>query len=198
VRKSNKEAALTREAIVSAAENHIRKNGIVETSLADVMAAAGLTHGGFYKHFRNKEHLIAEALFAAGEEIIAVIGGNMAKGGLNAVVEGYLSAAHRDATIPTCPFAALGSEMARSSDETRTAATEVVEKLLAVLGKGAPEGDATRCNAIVALSTLIGAMTLARIVTSNALSAEILESARNHLRLEYGADISRSCRAAFA
>src|SRR5215831_14719286 len=86
VRKSNKEAALTRE-------------GIVETSLADVMAAAGLTHGGFYKHFRNKEHLIAEALSAAGEEIIAVIGGNMAKGDLNAVVEGYLSAAHRDATI---------------------------------------------------------------------------------------------------
>jgi len=73
--------------------------------------------------------------------------------------------------------------MARSGDETKTAATEVVEKLLAMLGDGAPEAGAARSNAVVALSTLIGAMTLARIVTSNALSTEILESARNHLCL---------------
>jgi TetR/AcrR family transcriptional repressor of nem operon len=183
VRKSKKEAALTRETIVSAAADHIRRTGIVETSLADVMAAAGLTHGGFYKHFRNKDHLVAEALSAAGDEVVAVIGANMVKGGLNAAVDGYLSTTHRDATIPTCPFAALGSEMARCGDETRTAATAVVEKLLAVLDEGAPMGGAARGNAILALSTLIGAMTLARIVTSNALSAEILKSARDHLRL---------------
>lgn len=180
VRKSKKEAALTREAIVSAAADHIRRTEIVETSLADVMAAAGLTHGGFYKHFRNKDHLVAEALSAAGDKAVAVIGGNMAKGGLNAAVDGYLSTTHRDATIPTCPFAALGSEMARCSDETRTAATVLVEKLLAVLDEDASTGSAA---AILALSTLIGAMTLARIVTSSALSAEILESARDHLRL---------------
>ena len=184
MRKSNKEAALTREAIVAAAADHIRRTGIVETSLADVMAAAGLTHGGFYKHFRNKEHLVAEALSAAGDKVIAVIGRNMAKGGLNAAVDGYLSTAHRDATTPICPFAALGSEMARSGDETRTAATEVLENLLVVLGERAPETGAARRSAIVALSTLIGAMTLARIATSSALSAEILESARDHLCLQ--------------
>lgn len=78
MRKSKKEAALTREAIVSAAADHIRRTGIVETSLADVMAAPGLTHGRFYKHFRNKDHLVAEALSAAGDEVVAVIGGNMA------------------------------------------------------------------------------------------------------------------------
>jgi TetR/AcrR family transcriptional repressor of nem operon len=72
--------------------------------------------------------------------------------------------------------------MARSGDETRTAATKVVEKLLVVLGEGAPETSVARRNAIVALSNLIGAMTLARIVTSNALLTEILESARDHLR----------------
>jgi len=49
---------------LAAAADHIRRTGIVETSLADVMASAGLTHGGFYKHFRNKEHLVAEALSA--------------------------------------------------------------------------------------------------------------------------------------
>ncbi|HEY4042978.1 MAG TPA: hypothetical protein VGM32_14195, partial [Rhodopila sp.] len=71
----------------------------------------------------------------------------------------------------------------RSGDETRTAATEVLENLLVVLGERAPETGAARRSAIVALSTLIGAMTLARIATSSGLSAEILESARDHLCL---------------
>ena len=48
---------------------------------ADMMAAAGLTHGGFYRHFRNKEHLVSEALSAAAEKSIATIGRNMKKGG---------------------------------------------------------------------------------------------------------------------
>jgi Bacterial regulatory proteins, tetR family len=58
MRKSNKEAALTRKAIVAAAADHIRGAGIVEASVANVMTAAGLTHGGFYRHFRNKEQLV--------------------------------------------------------------------------------------------------------------------------------------------
>ncbi|MEP9380716.1 TetR family transcriptional regulator, partial [Aquabacter sp. CN5-332] len=67
MRKSNKEAAETRRAIVTTAADHIRRTGIAEASLSDIMAGAGLTHGGFYKHFRNREQLIAEALVAAGE-----------------------------------------------------------------------------------------------------------------------------------
>jgi TetR/AcrR family transcriptional repressor of nem operon len=54
LRKSKLEAAQTRETIVTAAADLIRRNGIAEASLADMMAAAGLTHGGFYRHFRNK------------------------------------------------------------------------------------------------------------------------------------------------
>src|SRR6266849_7256901 len=87
VRKSNKEAAQTREAIVAAAADHIKRTGIAEASLADVMAAAGLTHGGFYRHFHNKEHLVAEALSAAGDKTIAVVGRNMGKGGVNALID---------------------------------------------------------------------------------------------------------------
>ena len=84
MRKSKLEAAQTREAIVAAAADLIRRTGIVEASLADMMAAAGLTHGGFYRHFRNKEHLVSEALSAAGDKTIATIGRHIAKGGLNA------------------------------------------------------------------------------------------------------------------
>ena len=87
-----------------------------------MMAGAGLTHGGFYRHFRKKEHLVSEALCAAGEKAIATMGRSMRKGGLNAVVDGYLSISHRDSPMPSCPFAALGSEMARSGKETKAAA----------------------------------------------------------------------------
>jgi TetR/AcrR family transcriptional repressor of nem operon len=117
VRKSKKEAAQTREAIVAAAADHIRRTGIAEASLADVMAAAGLTHGG---------------------------------------------------------FAALGSEMAKA------AATAVLESLFAMLAEGA-SGPEARGQAIITLSTMIGAMTLARITSDTPLSEEILNRAKDHL-----------------
>src|SRR5271155_382852 len=161
LRKSRLEAAQTRETIVTAAADLIRRTGIAEASLADMMAAAGLTHGGFYRHFRNKEHLVSEALAAAGEKVIAAIGRNMAKGGRNAVVDRYLSTTHRDSPTPNCPFAALGSEMARSGKETKTAATAVLEKFFATLAGNTPDREKGRGDAIVALSTMIGAMTLA-------------------------------------
>ena len=180
VRKSNKEAAQTREAIVAAAADHIKRTGIAEASLADVMAAAGLTHGGFYRHFRNKEQLVAEALSAAGDKTIAVVGRNIGKGGVNAAVDSYLSTSHRDSPSPICPFAALGSEMARAGEETKAAATEVLERLFATLAGGASGAEA-RGQAIVGLSTMIGAMTLARIVADSPLSEEILNRAKDHL-----------------
>jgi TetR/AcrR family transcriptional repressor of nem operon len=181
LRKSRLEAAQTREAIVAAAADLIRRTGIAQASLADMMAAAGLTHGGFYRHFRNKEHLISEALSAAGEKAIATIGQKMAKGGLKAAVEAYLSTSHRDSPTPICPFAALGSEMARSRKVTKAAATEVLEKLFVTLAGDAPDPEEARGDAIVALSMMIGAMTLARIVADSDLSSEILDRAKDHL-----------------
>jgi TetR/AcrR family transcriptional regulator, transcriptional repressor for nem operon len=181
LRKSRLEAAQTREAIVAAAADLIRRTGIAEASLADMMAAAGLTHGGFYRHFRNKEHLISEALSAAGEKAIATIGRKMAKGGLKAAVDGYLSTSHRDSPTPICPFAALGSEMARSRKMTKAAATGVLEKLFVTLAGDAPDREEARGDAIVALSMMIGAMTLARIVADSDLSSEILDRAKDHL-----------------
>ncbi len=180
MRKSNEEAAHTRELIVAAAADHIRRTGIAGASLSDVMAAAGLTHGGFYRHFRNKEHLLAEALSAAGAHSNAAIGRNLAKGGINAAVEAYLSKSHRDSPTPACPFAALGSEIARSGNEMKSAATEVLEKLLATLAEG-ESGIDKRGDAIVKFSTMMGAVILARITSGTPLSKDILEHAKNHL-----------------
>ena len=146
-----------------------------------MMAAAGLTHGGFYRHFRDKEHLVSEAVFAAGQKAISTIGRNMAKGGLSAAVDSYLSTSHRDSQTPICLFAALGSEMARSGKETKAAATEVLEKLFVTLAGDAPDREEARGDAILALSMMVGAMTLARVVADSDLSSEILDRAKDHL-----------------
>ena len=69
MRKSREEAARTRKRIVTAAAGEFRKNGIVATGLNDLMKAAGLTHGGFYKHFESKDQLVAEACAEAVEAI---------------------------------------------------------------------------------------------------------------------------------
>jgi TetR/AcrR family transcriptional regulator, transcriptional repressor for nem operon len=183
LRKSKLEAAQTRDTIVASAAELIKRTGIAEASVADVMAAAGLTHGGFYRHFRNKEHLVSEALSEAGEKTITAIGQLMAKGGFNAAVDGYLSKSHRDASTPVCPFAACGSEIARSGKAAKTAATEVLDRLFATLSGRTPDhmDEEARADAIVALSTMIGAMTLARVVADSDLSSEILDFAKRHL-----------------
>ncbi|RUY59492.1 TetR family transcriptional regulator [Mesorhizobium sp. M7A.F.Ca.CA.001.09.2.1] len=181
LRKSNKEAAETRRAIVAAAADYIRRTGIAEASLSDVMAAAGLTHGGFYKHFRNREQLIAEALVAAGNASADMLGKVRAEKGRNAALDRYLSPEHRDAGTPTCPMAALGSEAARSSGKTRAAAVAVVEEMIDALAEDRFSGEA-RGEAMVDYATMIGAMTLARIASGTPLSEEILERARKRLR----------------
>src|SRR6187399_1297164 len=80
MRKSRVEAAKTRERIVSAAATEFRRHGIEATGLADLMKAAGLTHGGFYKHFESKGQLVAEACAEAGRELSERVAANTAKG----------------------------------------------------------------------------------------------------------------------
>jgi TetR/AcrR family transcriptional repressor of nem operon len=178
VRKSNKEAAETRRAIIAVAADHIRRGGIAETSLSDIMSGAGLTHGGFYKHFRSKEQLVTEALETAGavtaEQVRAVLLGE----GRDAAIDNYLSPAHRDASVPTCPMAALGSEAARAEGETKAAAAHVIEKMVSALA----DHSHSRGDAMVDYATMIGAMTLARILSDTPLSDEVLERARSRLK----------------
>ncbi|HEY1290868.1 MAG TPA: TetR family transcriptional regulator [Burkholderiales bacterium] len=181
MRKSNKEAAQTRACIVETATDHLRRTGIAGASLADIMAAAGLTHGGFYRHFRSKEHLVAEALTAAGEKTLMTLRKYAAAGGVNAAVTGYLSPKHRDSASPICPFAAFGSELRHAGDETKAAAANALEALFATLAEGSTTPEA-RSNAIATLATMVGAMTLARAVPNGAIADEILDSTRQALK----------------
>jgi TetR/AcrR family transcriptional repressor of nem operon len=187
MRKSRIEAAKTRERIVTAAAAEFRQHGIAATGLADFMKAAGLTHGGFYRHFASKDQLVAEACSAAvgmmNERVASSASRELGRKGLEAAVADYLSTEHRDNPRDGCPLAALGSEMARADPQTRAAATAGFLKLVDALAGGFDEGtpDEARRRALVAALTLIGALTVSRVVTDQALSDAILRNAEDSI-----------------
>ena len=108
---------------------------------------------------------------------------NSQRPGLKPIVENYLSPSHRDEPADGCPIAALGSEIARADPGIRAAAThsllKLVETIASQFGKTRP--DVARQRALVAAATMIGAVTISRIVTDSELSAEILREAKKQL-----------------
>jgi TetR/AcrR family transcriptional regulator, transcriptional repressor for nem operon len=185
MKKSKLETAETRRRIVKAAAAEFRKNGIHATGLCELMAAAGLTHGGFYRHFDSKDQLIAEAC-AVGME--AEVGGaavcpDFGSGGLREIAASYLSKEHRDNPSEGCLLAGLGSELARSDDKTRAAASAGVLKLAETIAGeySRTKPESAKGQALVALSAMLGAITLSRIVTDPEISAAILEYTKKYL-----------------
>ena len=199
MRKSKQEAAVTRQRIIKAAAEEFRQNGIAGTGLSDLMAAAGLTHGGFYRHFDSKDQIVAEACTAAAESLVEQLAASASRKspqrGLKAIVESYLSAAHRDEPADGCPVAALGSEIARSDEKTRAAATQAFLKLVQIIAAASDNTrpDVARRRALVAAATMIGALTMSRVVTDSELSAAILRQTERHLIRTAGANDFR-CR----
>jgi TetR/AcrR family transcriptional regulator, transcriptional repressor for nem operon len=188
MKKSKLEAAETRRRIVRTASVEFRRNGINGTGLSDLMAAAGLTHGGFYRHFGSKDQLVAEACAAAMASVLETTKAAAAhrtanNSGLQAIAESYLSTDHRDNQSEGCPLAGLGSELARGDDSARAAATAGFLKLVDVVAGqyGRTKPDVAKARALVALSAMIGAVTMSRIVTDPELSVAILEQTKKHL-----------------
>ena len=187
MRRSKQDAAETRRRIITAAAAEFRRNGITDTSNSDLMAAAGLTHGGFYRHFESKDQLVAEACDAAVRSMVdkfaAAAVGKSARRRLGAATARYLSTDHRDDPAHGCPLAALGSEIARCDEGVRSAATDGFRRLVAIIA-AQYEGtrpDLAKQRALAAASMMIGALTMSRIVTDPELSSEILSQANSYL-----------------
>ncbi|WP_422928086.1 TetR/AcrR family transcriptional regulator [Singulisphaera sp. PoT] len=178
MRKSREEAAQTRKRIVTTAAAEFRKNGVGATGLNDLMKAAGLTHGGFYKHFESKDQLVAEAYAEAMQALVERLREASSEG---PVPSRYLSARHRDNPEGGCPLASIGSELGRLDEKTRALATEGFRDLVGLVASQYGKTDAARRRALVTVSTMIGAMTMARVVDDPGLSAEILEEAAKSL-----------------
>ena len=178
---SREQAAQNRERIVEAAAQLFRERGFDGIGVADLMKAAGLTHGGFYGHFSSKDDLIAEASARALTRSLALWGklAERASGDpLSAVAGAYLTSRHRDNPGAGCLLAALGPDVSRQGPLVRRAVTGYVRSAVDLLTKLVPgkSGAARREKAISTYATLVGAMVIARAVDDRALSQEILDA----------------------
>jgi len=179
-----------RHDITSAASRLFRERGISSVSIADLMAAAGLTHGGFYGHFDSKDTLAAsaceEAFSQSSKRWARRITGKTNPGeALKALVEPYLSVSSRDKPGTGCPAAALVNDVVRepTGAAVRAAYTNGLEKLVQVLASAQLTGvdETDRERALADLSTMVGALLLSRAVRESPISEEILEAARERL-----------------
>ncbi len=119
MRKSKEEAAETRARIIRKASKEFDQHGIAGAGLADVMKSAGLTHGGFYKHFQSKDELVAEALERSLEKSFQAMEHSADEGAIAEIINEYLSRVHRDDFDNACPLPALGTELWRAGGKTR-------------------------------------------------------------------------------
>ncbi|MGE6578888.1 TetR/AcrR family transcriptional regulator [Paenibacillus xylanexedens] len=169
--------------IVESAARAFRTNGIQEVSVPFIMKGAGLTHGGFYSHFDNKEQLVAEACEYAISDTIALLQ-NVAdqeeqNPKINKVIDYYLSPYHRDQTEMSCIFPALSSEISRSSEEVRQVFTHELERMINFISNLA-EIDVSRGRAL--FSTMVGSLVLARSVSDPELSDSFLWAGRQQAK----------------
>jgi TetR/AcrR family transcriptional regulator, transcriptional repressor for nem operon len=179
---SREQVAENRRRILDAAAQLFRERGFENVTVAEVMNAAGLTHGGFYGHFDSKEALIDAAM---AHELSTRRSGRASMENPSRYADSYLSRQHRDNIRSGCPFSALGTEVARASSAVRHTMTESLRRWIDAYTPDSQGSSAQerRRNAIAAVSSMVGAMVLARIANDERLSDEILAAARASLPL---------------
>ena len=183
--KANVEA--NREKLLQAASEGFRQHGFDGVKVADVMQAAGLSHGGFYTYFESKDDLVAQTCAMSLERqangLKAATGDRKAE--LEAYVTRYLSTKNRDAPGQACLFPSLAADVARQAEPVRQIFSEGMADYLDALAALSDSGEG-RTKAITLLSTLAGAMVLARAVSDKSLSEEILTSAKAEILAHFG------------
>ena len=184
---SRAEKAKTHRHIVSIASKKFREEGLAGVGIAELMKEAGLTVGGFYKHFDSRDDLVAEAVssaFGSWQRRVDAAKSGGPSVSLAKLIDDYLSEAHRDNPGTGCAFSALAPEIARSDKKTRAVTSEQIRNDTQLIAGLLPDqGKRTaRSTAIVTFSALVGAMSLARAVSDEALSREILKTVGEHLK----------------
>ncbi len=186
MRVTREKVVENRERILQAAADLFSRKGFTSVGVAETMAAAGLTHGGFYNHFASKEELQVEAcalVFRQGAERVARIAARQdpaeRRAALERFITRYLSPAARDAEAVSCPLAAFAVDVARAPRATQNAYAEGSRAFIDALA-GAFDGPDAHARAAETIAALSGALTLARGLRACdlALSDEILAAAR--------------------
>lgn len=179
MRVSREQASKNRSRILQSASRMFREHGFEGVGLAQIMQAAGMTHGGFYNHFESKADIAAEATQAAFDDVVGAVQDLPAgRDGILRYVRRYLSADHVAHTGMGCPAPALGADAGRQDARTIAAFADGYGRLLDPLAErfGQAGFDATeaRRRAILMLTELVGAVVLARGIGRGAQANEIL------------------------
>jgi TetR/AcrR family transcriptional repressor of nem operon len=174
----------THKALLKVAAVQLREKGPDRLSIAQVMQSAGLTHGGFYAHFKSKDALLGEALsdiFARSKRnVVRLVDGLPPRHALATYIDFYVSERHRDDPAHGCPITALSSDMPRQSKKFRTAFEAGVKSLVDFLAlqmrAAGVRGYETLAPSV--LSAMAGAVALSRTISDKELSSELLASTR--------------------
>jgi TetR/AcrR family transcriptional regulator, transcriptional repressor for nem operon len=177
----------TRDRIVRNAARKLRAEGMSGPGVASVMKASGLTVGGFYKHFRSKDELLAEAIAEgfseSGEKIYSSLQKVPREDRWKELVRVYLSPEHCDHADVGCPVAALAPEMARAKLSIRKRISDLMKgraQRWVEFMPGRTTGDRER-NFLLIFTAMVGAVSVARILTDPGDRQKVLTDMRDHL-----------------
>lgn len=181
MRYAHDHKAQTHERILHEASARFRRDGIGATGLQPLMKALGLTHGGFYAHFKSKDDLVEKALRCAADEANEHSRKAFEQDdGLSAFIDMYLSEGHRDQPEKGCPIPTMASELGQRG-QASPITDELIASRLASL-QNALSGPDADAHSVVMLSTLVGALMLSRSTQDPALSERILQTTRDWLK----------------
>jgi TetR/AcrR family transcriptional regulator, transcriptional repressor for nem operon len=173
-----------RQRIVDAASRRFRSRGSENVAIADLMGELRLTHGGFYRHFKGKEHLFNEAFLAAAAQVQSLMKAVAAQASpgheLEAIITQYLSAGHCENPSQGCPIAALAAEISRHPKSTRATLDRAIRQNASGVARFMPGNSATERErtAIVLFASMAGTVMLARATADEAIRRDMLETAR--------------------
>ena len=184
VRYASDHKEKTRSLIVEKTAVRIRSAGLAGVGVASIMAEAGLTHGGFYAHFKSRDALLAgavERLFDVAVSAIDRIEDKHGQAALDRYLDFYLSPRHRDDIAGGCPVPVLSAEVQRAAPEVKAAFDGGLNRLADRLGKLMPRGG--RKAALALLGEMAGVLNLSRAVSDAKASSELLAEKRKALAL---------------
>lgn len=175
--------ARTRSRIINAARKRFKRQGYDGVGIDTVMADAGLTRGGFYAHFKSKAELFAAVIAAPDPDTpqpeLAPDTDFANIDMLQVMTEAYLSEDHRDERSGACPMTGLATDVRRASEEARKAYGDLVAHFVSLVAPVLPEEETpAEDRALGVAAAFVGGLTLSRAVSDPALSARILDAAR--------------------
>jgi TetR/AcrR family transcriptional regulator, transcriptional repressor for nem operon len=173
--------------IVKGAARQLRKKGLNGPAVTTLMKASGLTHGGFYKHFSTRDDLVIEAIEESfrelTQELIETAKRSGSQNAWKSMVTTYLSLERCDRAEIGCPIASLGPDIARAVPAVKQRGSAAIMKFRSELIPFMPgrTADDKASNFLIIMTSMVGAITIARTMPEVAVRQAILDKVRDHL-----------------